>query len=138
MFTTDKESRMRLALAALCFAALGVLYFRAMAGAAGYGTYASLAGPWRNIGSDLLMFALSGACLVLLSAFVRGGSMLQRTAAILLAVLPVVVISHFLSAALNLCGSHSALSHGMETTEARSLPGLADQRPLPCGHAPIP
>lgn len=95
MVTADKEPRMRLALAAVCFAALGLLYFHALAGAAGFGTYGSFASPWRNVGSDFLMFALSGACLVLLSAFVRCGSMVQRTAAILLAVLPLVVISHF-------------------------------------------
>ena len=95
MVTADKEPKMRLALAAVCFAALGLLYFHAMAGAAAFGTYDAFARPWRSIGSDLLMFALSGACLVLLSAFVRRGSMLQRTAAILLAVLPLVVISHF-------------------------------------------
>ena len=94
MVTADKAAKMRLALAAVCFAGLGFLYFDAMAGADGFGTYGSLARPWRNIGVDLLMFALSGACLVLLSAFVRHGSMLQRTAAILLAVLPLVVISH--------------------------------------------
>jgi hypothetical protein len=96
MATADKEPRMRLALAAVCFAALGFLYFHALAGAAAFGTYDSFASPWRNIGSDLLMFALSGSCLVLLSAFVRCGSMLQRTAAILLAVLPLVIISQFL------------------------------------------
>jgi hypothetical protein len=96
MITADKGHRMRLALAAVCFAALGYLCFRALAGAAGFGTYGSFASPWRNIGSDLLMFALSGACLVLLSTFVRCGSMLQRTVAIVLAVLPLVVISKFL------------------------------------------
>ena len=95
MVTRDNESRTRLALAAVCLAALGFLYFRALAGAAGSGTYGSFASPWRSIGSDLLMFALSGASLVLLAAFVRCGSMLQRTAAVLLAVLPLVVISHF-------------------------------------------
>jgi len=96
MVTADKEPKMRLALAAVCFAALGSLYLQAMAGASGFGTYGSFASPWRHVGSDLLMFALSGACLVLLSPFVRCGSMLQRTVAMVLAVLPLVVISHFL------------------------------------------
>lgn len=101
MVTSDKEPWIRLAIAAVCFAALGFLYVRALAGAAVFGTYSSFASPWRNIGSDLLMFALCGACLVLLAAFVRCGSILQRAAAVLLAVLPMVIISHFIYWLLN-------------------------------------
>lgn len=86
---------MRLTLAFVCFAALGFLYVRGLAGAAVSGTYSSFAHPWRSVGSDLLMFALCGACLVLLAVFVRCGSKLQRVAAVLLVMLPLLVISHF-------------------------------------------
>ena len=95
MVASAKESRLRLAVAFACFAALGLFYVQALSGAAIFGTYSSFARPWRNIGSDLLMFGLCGACLVLLAGFLRSGSKLQRIAAVVLAALPLLVITHF-------------------------------------------
>ena len=95
MVASTKECWFRLALAFACFATLGFFYVQALAGAAVSGTYSSFAHPWRNIGSDVLMFGLCGASLVLLAAFLRSGSKLQRIAAVVLAALPLLVITHF-------------------------------------------
>ena len=96
MIAELKAPRVRLALAFVCFAALGLLYLRALAGAAVSGTDSSFAHPWRSISSDLLIFALCGACLVLLAAFLRCGSRLQRLTAGILATLPLFVLWHFI------------------------------------------
>jgi hypothetical protein len=95
MIADSRALRVRLGLAFGCFIVLGFLYVRALAGAAVFGTYSSFAHPWWNIGSDLLIFSLCGACLVLLASFTRYGSRLQRLAAVLLASLPLLVIGHF-------------------------------------------
>src|ERR1043166_2665259 len=96
MVASAKESRVRLPPAFVCSIALGFFYVPAPAGAAAFGTYSSFAHPWANIDRDILIFALCGACLVLLTGFRRSGSKLQRTAAVLLAALPLLVIAHFI------------------------------------------
>lgn len=96
MVASAKECGIRLALAFVCFATLGILYFQALAGASVSGTYSSFAHPWRNVGSDVLMFGLCGASLVLLAAFLRSGSKLQRIVAVVVVSVPLIVITHFL------------------------------------------
>lgn len=86
----------RLLAACACFIALGYLYARALARGFVFGTYNSLAHPWADILPELLIFGLCGACIVLLSAFIRHGSRLQRFGAILLVALPLWVLVHFL------------------------------------------
>jgi hypothetical protein len=86
----------RLSAACACFIALGFLYVRALARGYVFGTYGSLAHPWSDIVPNLLIFGLCGASLVLLSAFIRRGSRLQRFSAVLLAALPLWVVVHFL------------------------------------------
>jgi hypothetical protein len=95
MVASAKECWLRLALAFACFATLGFLYVQALAGAAVFGTYSSFAYPWRNIGSDEVMFGLCGASIVLLTAFLHSGSKIQRIAAVVMAALPLLVIAHF-------------------------------------------
>src|SRR3954463_8061053 len=96
MAASDRESRLRLTLAFVCYIALGFLYVQALAGAAIFGTYSSFVHPWDKIDRDILIFALCGACFVLLAEFRRSGSRLQRVAAVLLAALPVLVIARFI------------------------------------------
>ncbi len=96
MSAVTKALGIRLLAACACFIALGYLYVRALARGFIFGTYGSLADPWADIVPDLLIFGLCGASIVLLSAFIRHGSRLQRFAAVLLAALPLWVIAHFL------------------------------------------
>ena len=96
MTTVTKALRTRLLAACACFIALGSLYVRALARGFVFGTYGSLAHPWADILPDLLIFGLCGASIVLLSAFIRRGSRLQRFCAVVLAALPLWVIVHFL------------------------------------------
>jgi hypothetical protein len=94
--TTDcKELHLRLAAAGACVLLLTLLYVRALAGAAAFGTYSSFVHPWRSIISDILMFGFSATALVFLSSVARYGSWLQRVGAFVLGLLPAWVLGHF-------------------------------------------
>ena len=95
MIADAKALRLRLAVACGCFVVVGLLYIRALAGAGVFGTYSSIAHPWRSIPADILIFGFSGILLVVLSVFLRCGSPVQRLGAVLLAALPAWVFGHF-------------------------------------------
>jgi len=95
MIADSKSLRGRLVASCGCFVALSFLYIQALAGAFAFGTYGSLAHPWRSVPLDVLILSLSAASLVILSVLLRCGSRLQRLGAITLAALPIWVIGHF-------------------------------------------
>ena len=95
MIADSRALRVRLVVSCGCFVALSFLYIQALAGVFAFGTYGSLAHPWRSVPLDVLILSLSAASLVILSAFLCCGSRLQRLGAIMLAALPIWVIGHF-------------------------------------------
>jgi len=95
MIADSRTPRVRLVASCGCFVVLSFLYIQALAGAFTFGTYGSLAHPWRSVPLDVLILSVSTASLVILSVFLRYGSRLQRLGAIMLAALPVCVIGHF-------------------------------------------
>jgi len=92
----EQSPRARLFLAAVSCLVLAYFYIRAISRGAVFGTYSSFAHPWRDVPSDLLIFALCAAILVLLRPFLRHGVRHQRIVACIGAVLPVWVIGNFI------------------------------------------
>ena len=96
MNTDSKALGPRLLLASsVCCPVLAFLYVRALSGGFVFGTYSSFAHPWRDISSDLLIFVLCAAILVILSPFLRLGSRWQRVWACVTAALPLWVLGNF-------------------------------------------
>jgi hypothetical protein len=95
MNAETKALRARLFLASVWCPVLAYIYIRALSGAFVFGAYSSFAHPWRDIPSDLLIFALCAAILVILSPFLRLGSRWQRVCACVAAALPLWVLGNF-------------------------------------------
>jgi hypothetical protein len=95
MSTNSKALRTRLFLSSVCCLVLASLYVRALSGGSVFGAYSSFAHPWRDIPSDLLIFALCAAILVILSPFLRLGSRWQRVCACVAAAPPLWVLGNF-------------------------------------------
>ena len=106
MSKDSKALRARLFLGIVCCPVLGFLYVRALSRAFVFGTYGSYAHPWRDIPSDLLIFALCVAILIILSPFLRFGSRWQRFYACVAAALPLWVLGNFVLWWLVKCGGH--------------------------------
>jgi hypothetical protein len=96
MSTDSKGLRTRLFLGCVCCPVLAFLYVRALSEGSVFGTYSSFAEPWRDIPSDLVIFALCAAIFVILSPFLRLGSRWQRVYAFVAAALALWVLGNFL------------------------------------------
>ncbi len=95
MSTDSKALRTRLFLGSVCCPVLAFLYLRELAAASVHGTYSSFSHPWHDVPSDLLIFSLCAAILVILSPFLRLGSRWERVCAGIAAALPLWVLGNF-------------------------------------------
>ena len=95
MNAETKALQARLFLASMCCPVLAYMYIRALSGAFVFGTNDSFAHPWRDIRSDLIIFALCVVILVILSPFLRFGSRWQRFFAGVAAATPLWVLGNF-------------------------------------------
>ena len=87
--------RLRLLVGGVAFVALATLYLRAVASARAFHSPEAFTYPWQDVGDDILMFALSAACVVCVLPVFRSGGSGQRVCAACWLALPVWVFGHF-------------------------------------------
>jgi|SRR5690348_3084691 len=97
MSAQPNEIRIRLLVSIGLVVVLASVYVRALAMASVYGTFGGMVRPWQKLGPDFLLFGLAAASLVCLAPLARrGGHPSYRVAGIFLALLPVLVLGHFI------------------------------------------
>src|SRR5579859_2126803 len=98
MSPQPNEVRIRLLISIGLVVVLASVYVRALAVATVYGTFSGMVRPWQRLGSDFLLFGLATASLVCLAPLARRSEpRSHRVAGILLALLPILVLGHFVT-----------------------------------------
>jgi hypothetical protein len=87
--------RVRVSIASALVVALALIYIRALASGYLYGTFTSIAHPWQDTITDILLFLFAAALFVCTLPLFRTATGWHRVAAALLLVLPVCVVAHF-------------------------------------------
>jgi hypothetical protein len=88
--------RVRFSIAGALLVALAFIYVRALASGYLHGTFTSIAHPWQNTVTDILLFLFAAALFVWTLPLLRTPTGWHRVAAVLLLVLPICVVTHFI------------------------------------------
>jgi len=94
---SSKEIRIRLLLSIGLVVVLASVYVRALAVASVFGTFSGMVRPWQDVGTDLLLLGLSVISLACVAPAVRIGSRPHRVIGLVLALLPLLVLGHFIT-----------------------------------------